>query len=109
MSWKATPGWYRHPEHNGTNLGILAVRRGGNRGRHLRHRRGGYWVRYRGTSADLISNLTWVTHLPTHLPEGIVTFLFTDVEGSTRLWEDAPDTMMDAIRQHDVTIDPNRG
>jgi class 3 adenylate cyclase len=46
-----------------------------------------------------------VTHLPTHLPEGIVTFLFTDVEGSTRLWEDAPDSMMDAIRQHDETIE----
>ncbi len=39
------------------------------------------------------------------LPDGVVTFLFTDVEGSTRLWEDAPDTMMDAIRQHDVTIE----
>ena len=46
-----------------------------------------------------------MTHLPTHLPEGIVTFLFTDVEGSTRLWEDAPDSMMDAIRQHDTTIE----
>ena len=39
------------------------------------------------------------------LPEGVVTFLFTDVEGSTRLWEEAPDTMMDAIRQHDAAIE----
>jgi class 3 adenylate cyclase len=39
------------------------------------------------------------------LPEGIVTFLFTDIEGSTRLWEEAPDSMMEAIRQHDDAID----
>ena len=39
------------------------------------------------------------------LPEGVVTFLFTDVEGSTRLWEEAPDSMMEALRQHDEAID----
>ena len=39
------------------------------------------------------------------LPEGLVTFLFTDIEGSTRLWEEAPDSMMEAIRQHDDAID----
>ena len=39
------------------------------------------------------------------LPEGIVTFLFTDVEGSTKLWEAAPDTMMAALQQHDALID----
>jgi predicted ATPase/class 3 adenylate cyclase len=39
------------------------------------------------------------------LPEGVVTFLFTDVEGSTRLWEEAPASMMDALRMHDDVID----
>jgi class 3 adenylate cyclase len=39
------------------------------------------------------------------LPEGTVTFLFTDVEGSTRLWEDAPEVMMEALRLHDEVID----
>ena len=39
------------------------------------------------------------------LPEGTVTFLFTDVEGSTRMWEEAPDTMMEALRQHDEIIE----
>jgi len=38
------------------------------------------------------------------LPAGVVTFLFTDVQGSTRLWEDAPDSMMDALRIHDGVI-----
>ena len=39
------------------------------------------------------------------LPDGVVTFLFTDVEGSTRLWEEAPDSMMAALRQHDRAIE----
>ncbi len=39
------------------------------------------------------------------LPEGVVTFVFTDIEGSTRLWEDAPEAMMNALAQHDNAID----
>ena len=39
------------------------------------------------------------------LPDGVVTFLFTDVEGSTRIWEEAPDSMMQALEQHDEAID----
>ncbi|MFQ5967239.1 MAG: adenylate/guanylate cyclase domain-containing protein [Acidimicrobiia bacterium] len=39
------------------------------------------------------------------LPDGVVTFLFTDVEGSTRMWEEEPDSMAVALRQHDEAID----
>jgi class 3 adenylate cyclase len=38
---------------------------------------------------------------PAPLPTGTVTFLFTDIEGSTRLWEQHPQTMQDAILRHD--------
>ncbi|MGB9226039.1 ATP-binding protein [Mycobacterium sp.] len=37
-------------------------------------------------------------------PSGIVTFLFTDVEGSTRLWEADPDAMRAAIAAHDEVL-----
>ena len=35
------------------------------------------------------------------LPSGTVTFLFTDLEGSTRLWEQHPGAMPDALERHD--------
>jgi class 3 adenylate cyclase len=38
------------------------------------------------------------------LPSGTVTFLFTDLEGSTRLWEEQPDAMRDALARHDTIL-----
>jgi class 3 adenylate cyclase len=37
----------------------------------------------------------------TKLPSGTVTFLLTDIEGSTRLWESEPEAMEVALRRHD--------
>src|SRR4051812_3149593 len=34
-------------------------------------------------------------------PSGTVTFLFTDLESSTRLWQDHPDAMKQALARHD--------
>ena len=34
-------------------------------------------------------------------PTGTVTFLFTDIEGSTRLWEAAPEVMPASLARHD--------
>jgi predicted ATPase/class 3 adenylate cyclase len=39
------------------------------------------------------------------LPAGIVTFLFTDIEGSTRLWERDRAAMTRAARRHDAILD----
>jgi predicted ATPase/class 3 adenylate cyclase len=38
------------------------------------------------------------------LPSGTVTFLFTDLEGSTRLWEEHPDAMSPALARHDEIL-----
>jgi predicted ATPase/class 3 adenylate cyclase len=38
------------------------------------------------------------------LPTGTVTFLFTDIEGSTKLWEHAPETMEAALKRHDALL-----
>ena len=37
-------------------------------------------------------------------PSGTVTFLFTDIEGSTRLWQAAPDGMRRALERHDAIV-----
>ena len=38
------------------------------------------------------------------LPSGTVTFLFTDIEGSTQLWEQHPETMKSALAKHDAIL-----
>ncbi len=38
------------------------------------------------------------------LPTGTVTFLFTDLEGSTRLWEEHPEAMRAALARHDEIL-----
>ena len=37
-------------------------------------------------------------------PSGTVTLLFTDIEGSTRLWEQDPAAMNDALQKHDSLL-----
>src|SRR5438309_931550 len=38
------------------------------------------------------------------VPTGRVTFLFTDIEGSTRLWEHHPEAMLAALGRHDALL-----
>jgi predicted ATPase/class 3 adenylate cyclase len=46
-------------------------------------------------------------------PSGTVTFLFTDIEGSTRLWEERPEEMRTLVAEHDerfrAAIEANDG
>ncbi len=37
-------------------------------------------------------------------PSGVVTFLFTDIEGSTRRWEADPEAMRAALLAHDEVL-----
>jgi len=41
---------------------------------------------------------------PAAAPSGVVTFLFTDVEGSTRRWEADADAMRAALAAHDEVL-----
>jgi class 3 adenylate cyclase len=38
------------------------------------------------------------------LPTGTVTFLFTDIEGSTRLWQQQPEPMKHALLRHHALL-----
>jgi class 3 adenylate cyclase len=38
------------------------------------------------------------------LPSGTVTFLFTDIEGSTALWERHPEAMRAVLARHDTLL-----
>lgn len=40
----------------------------------------------------------------THLPTGTVTFLYTDIEGSTKRWEAHPVVMKAAVERHDALL-----
>jgi predicted ATPase/class 3 adenylate cyclase len=42
---------------------------------------------------------------PPDLPTGTLTFLFTDIENSTLLWEQDPDLMQSAMVRHDELVD----
>src|SRR3954452_8667981 len=46
----------------------------------------------------------WKGWLVEPRPTGTVTFLFTDIEGSTRLWETDPDAMDAALELHDELL-----
>ena len=37
-------------------------------------------------------------------PTGTVTFLFTDIQGSTKLWEEQPEAMRLALLRHDALL-----
>ena len=43
------------------------------------------------------------------LPTGTLTFLLTDVEGSTRLWDQHPEAMRPALARHDQIIEDSVG
>ena len=45
-----------------------------------------------------------VANVMSAAPVGDVTFLFTDIEGSTALWDRFPDAMPDALAEHDRRI-----
>ena len=38
------------------------------------------------------------------LPTGTLTFLFSDIEGSTQLWEQLPEAMKGALERHDTYL-----
>ena len=38
------------------------------------------------------------------LPTGTITFLFTDIRGSTKLWEEHPTAMKAALARHDTIL-----
>ena len=46
----------------------------------------------------------YIRSMVTMLPSGAVTFLFSDIEGSTTLWEQAPEAMRSLLAWHDRVL-----
>jgi predicted ATPase/serine/threonine protein kinase len=65
------------------------------------------------TPAVASSTIIFVPEQVRSHPDGIYTFLFTDIEGSTQLWEQQPQAMSTALAYHDAvmaqTIETYRG
>src|ERR687886_2550711 len=49
-------------------------------------------------------SMGWRSAMP-ELPTGTVTFLFTDIAGSTALWEQQPETARVALARHDALVE----
>jgi predicted ATPase/class 3 adenylate cyclase len=56
-------------------------------------------------TVTLLSRFNYAETTMAALPTGIVSFLFTDIEGSTRLWERDRAAMTRAARRHDEIFD----
>src|ERR1700737_3742691 len=57
-----------------------------------------------GVGACLLGDSSWVAAESAGRPSGVVTFLFTNVEGSTRRWEADADAMRAALAAHDEVL-----
>ena len=57
-----------------------------------------------GVGACLLWDSAWVSANPAAAPSGVVTFMFTDVEGSTRRWENDAEGMRAALAAHDEVL-----
>ena len=55
-------------------------------------------------AAALLWDSAWVSAGPAAAPSGVVTFLFTDIEGSTRRWESDATAMRAALLAHDEVL-----
>src|SRR5262249_22275086 len=58
----------------------------------------------RYTIVYLCRSLSTPVAMPASLPTGTLTFLFSDIEGSTRLWETQPQAMKPALAEHDALL-----
>src|SRR5689334_12321370 len=58
----------------------------------------------RSRRPDLLSEESRIGGAVPSLPSGTVTFLFTDIEGSSTLWEQHPEAMKTALRRHDEMV-----
>ena len=70
-----------------------------------RHSRGfGMDARQVSASDLMLQTKSLTSSFVTSRPTGTVTFLFTDIEGSTRMWEEHRTAMRDALEQHDGIV-----
>jgi class 3 adenylate cyclase len=62
-------------------------------------------IRYAQAVSDTVPDGDRALPTQVGLPDGTVTFVFTDVVGSTELWDQAPKLMREAMVAHDELVE----
>src|SRR5262245_19303923 len=93
------PSFVVQAARHGEPLAVYTIRRSGASAAGGAHLGGRSWALRAGART-----METATVQSANVPSGTVTFLFSDIEGSTRRWEQQPEAMQAALARHDALL-----